>query len=425
MPGDPLLVGVDVGTTNIKALVFDPKGQTVAQASVRTPTHYPRPTWAHYRPEELWQSTVAALRQAVSQLDDAGRISGIAIASMGETAVPLDAHGQPTGDAIAWFDQRTLPQVAWLERAIGRDRLHALTGLSLKPIFGLCKILWFKENHPDAFARTVSWLNTADYIAYRLCGVPGTDYSLASRTMALDLRRLQWAGDLLVEVGIPASLFAPPLPSGARLGPVRPEAARETGLPETAQVATGGHDHVCGALAVGVTEPGAMLNSLGTAEAIFIPLKRPLNDPKIGHQGYTTGAHVAGGRYYVMGGIYTSGASIEWLREVLGENADYTSLIAEAEQVPPGSLGVCFLPHLRLGNPPHNDPRSRGAFIGLTADAKRGVLFRAVLEGLACECRYTPSRRSPPTSARGRRAASPPSAGAPATGSSCKSKPPS
>ncbi len=389
MPGEPLLIGVDLGTTSIKALVFDPTGQIMAQASVRTPTHYPRPAWAYYQPEELWQSTVTALRQAIDRLEHPGRIAGIAVASMAETGVPIDAHGQPTCDAIAWFDRRTQPQVEWLARTIDRDRLYALTGLPLQPIFGLCKVLWIKKNRPDAFARTRSWLNAADYIAYRLCGVPATDYSLASRTLAFDLQRLQWADDLLGEVGISPALFAPLLPSGTCLGPVRRGPARETGLPETARVSTGGHDHICGALAVGVTRPGAMLNSLGTAEAIFNPLSHPLTHPEIGRQGYTIGAHVVSGRYYILGGVYTSGACIEWFRETLGNGADYATLIAEAEAVPPGSLGVCFLPHLRLANPPHVDPRSRGAFIGLSTDVKRGVLFRAVLEGLACESRHS------------------------------------
>jgi xylulokinase len=387
MAGEPLLVGIDVGTTNIKAVIFDPAGQPVAEASVSTPTYYPQPTWAYYRPEELWQRTAEALRQATSQLDDAQRIVSVAVASMGEAAVPLDAHGQPTYNAIAWFDRRTQPQVEWLDRTIGKDRLFDISGLSLQPIFGMCKLLWLKENQPDSFARTVHWLNMADYMAYRLCGVLATDYSLASRTLALDLRHLRWAVDLLQEVGLSPELFAPLCVSGTRLGPVTPAASAVTGLPTTTQVAVGGHDHVCGALAVGVTEPGAMLNSLGTAEAIFIPLRQPVTDPAMGRQGYTQGAHVVAEHYYVLGGLYTSGANVEWLREILGNDVDYATLTAEAEQAPPGSLGVYFLPHLRLANPPYDDPKGRGAFIGLSTDVKRGALFRAVLESLAYESR--------------------------------------
>lgn len=388
MDAEPLLAGIDVGTTNIKAIVFTPAGRIVAEASVPTPTHYPQPSWAYYDPEELWQATAKALRQVTDQLEGISRIVSIAVTSMAETAVPLDAQGQPTYEAIAWFDQRTQPQVEWLAQTIGKDRLFEVTGLSLQPIFGLCKLLWLKENQPDAFARTVRWLNTADYIAYRLCGSQATDYSLASRTLALDLRRLVWAEALIQEVGLSPSLFAPLAPSGTRLGLVTLTAAEATGLPPTTWVATGGHDHVCGALAVGVVKPGAVLNSMGTAEAIFVPLEQPIFDPEMGRQGYTQGAHVATGGYYLLGGLYTSGASMEWWREILADSVDYATMIDEAAQVPPGSLGVCFLPHLRLANPPFDDPKGRGAFIGLSTDAKRGVLFRAILEGLAYESRF-------------------------------------
>jgi xylulokinase len=383
MNPEPILIGADVGTTNIKVVAFDRSGGAVEGASSPTPTHFPRPGRAHYNPDELWNSFVATLRQVTQKLEDPGRVASIAIASMGEAAIPLDTSGEPTHDIIAWFDGRAKPQAERLGRVVGQDRLFSLTGLSLQPIFGLCKLLWLKENEPDAYSRTTTWLNVADYIAFRLCGVAATDYSLASRTLALDLHGLRWAGELLGEVGISPDLFAPLRGGGSLLGPVTPDAASATGLPEGAGVAAGGHDHVCGALAAGVTQEGTMLNSLGTAEAIFLPLERPLTDPQVGHQGYTQGAHVAG-QYYVFGGQYTSGASVEWLREALG-GVDYDTLIAEADEVPPGSLGAFFLPHLRLA--PYDDPAARGAFVGLSTDVKRGALFRSVLEGLAYDSR--------------------------------------
>lgn len=386
MVAEPLLVGIDVGTTNTKAVVFDPSGRVVAHGSAPTPTHFPETSRAQHNPEELWRSSITTLRQVVDQLDNVDRIAAVAVASFGEGAVPLDSDGEPTHPMIAWFDQRAQRQVEWLDRVVGRERIFNVTGLSLQPIFGLCKLLWLKENEPKAFDRTVSWLNAADYIAFRLSGVAATDYSLASRTLALDLHRLQWDEELLQEVNVSPDLFAPLRPSGSRLGPITSEAAAATGLPRSVQVAVGGHDHVCGALAAGVTEPGTMLNSLGTAEAIFLPLDKPLTDPEVGKQGYTQGAHVAG-QYYVFGGQYTSGASVEWLRSVFGEDLDYETLVTEAEKAPPGSLGVFFLPHLRLANPPYDDPKSRGAFIGLSTDVSRGDLFRAVLEGMAFDSR--------------------------------------
>ena len=122
------------------------------------------------------------MRRVTEKLDDPGRVASIAVASMGEAAVPLDSGGEPTHDIIAWFDARAGPQAERLGRVVGQDHLFGLTGLSLQPIFGLCKLLWLKENEPDAYSRTATWLNVADYMAFRLCGVAATDYSLASRT---------------------------------------------------------------------------------------------------------------------------------------------------------------------------------------------------------------------------------------------------
>lgn len=393
MPVNPLLLGIDIGTTNIKTIAFDPSGAVVAQASCPTPTHAERPGWAHYDPEETWQTVVGLIRTVVAQLDGADararqRIAGIGVASYGETGVPLDAHGEPTYDAIAWFDDRTAPQGAWLTHTIGQDALFRVTGVAIQPILGLCKLLWLREHEPAVLARTRTWLNMADYITYRLCGVPATDYSLASRMLCMDLQGRRWATDLLSAVGLDPTIFAPLLPGGTALGSLLPVVAAATGLSPATQVAVGGHDHVCGALALGVTTPGDVLNSIGTAEAVFVPVAQPTFDPAYGREGYSQGVHLAGG-YYLFGGLYTSGAAVDWFRKSFAGDADHATLIAEAATVPAGSQGALFLPHLRQSSPPHLDLAARGAFINLHAEMGRAHLFRALMEGLAYEMRYS------------------------------------
>jgi xylulokinase len=387
-----LLLGLDVGTTSIKAVVYERDGTAVGSASLPTPTYHPRPGWAYFNPGEIWDSVVAAIRGALAPVDDPARIASVAVAAVGEAGLLLDAAGQPTTDIIAWFDTRTRPQAHWLDVTIGKDELFARSGISLQPIFSLCKILWHREHEPEAWRRSVRWLMLADYVAFRLCGVGATDLSLASRTLMLNLAEKRWDARTLAQAGIDPSLLAPLVPGGTTLGNVTSGAAAVTGLPTTAIVSAGGHDHVCGALAAGVTRPGQMLNSLGTAEAVFFPMNQPLTDPLIGRQGYTQGAHVVGGGYYAFAGQYTSGASLAWLRDLLGTEDDpvaYEELVAGAAAVPAGSLGVVFLPHLRLANPPHDDPRSRGALLGLTTHASRDVVTRAVIEGVALESRNT------------------------------------
>lgn len=384
----PLLLGIDIGTTNIKTIVFAPNGRTVAQVSVPTPTHYGQPGWATYDAEETWQTVVTAIRAVLSRVEDRRRIRSVGVTSYGETGVPLDQRGDPTYAAIAWFDNRTVAQGAWLAEVIGQERLFQITGVALQPILGLCKLLWLRDHAPDAFARTTCWLNMADYIAYRLCGVAATDFSLASRMLCLDLHGRCWANDLVQAVGLSPTLLAPLLPGGTHLGALLPAVATATGLPAHTQVAVGGHDHVCAALALGVTQPGDLLNSVGTAEAIFLPVTAPVTDPAYGAQGYTQGVHLAGG-YYIFGGLYTSGASVDWFRTQFAGAVDHQTLIAEASAVAAGSEGALFLPHLRQSSPPHLNLAARGAFIGLHAEMTRGVLFHALVEGLAYELRYS------------------------------------
>lgn len=386
MHADPLLVGLDVGTTNIKALIFTPSGAVVAQASTPTPTHTPRPGWATYDPKEIWQAVVRVLREATASVES-WRIVSVAVGSMGEAGVPLDGHGEPLYALIAWYDPRTKPQAEWLAETIGKDTLFSLTGLSVQPILGLCKLLWLKENEPEVFAKTVRWLNVAEYVAFCLSGEQATDYSLASRTLALNIQTRRWADEVLTAAGVPLNLYAPLSASGVKIGTVTPAASQQTGLPTSASVATGGHDHVCASFAVGVVQPGMVADSMGTSETIFLALDKALTDPDVGRQGFSQGAHVVPDQYYIFGAVYTSGASMDWIRGQFGENLPHATLVQEADRVSAGSRGVCFLPHLRLASAPYDDPKGRGAFIGLGTASDRAVLYRAVLEGLAYDAR--------------------------------------
>lgn len=381
----PLLCGLDVGSTNIKAVIFDERGAIVAKASRKTPTHFPRPGWAYYDPRELWQTTAAVLRATTAQVEQPQRIVGVGVASIGETGVLLDAAGEELYDAVAWYDTRSEAQAVQVEQVLGAQRVYAITGLTPQPIFSLCKLLWIQQHEPAIFARAVRWLHVADYISYKLSGEAATDFSVASRTLMLDLAGLRWSDEIITGMGLARDLFAPLRRGGEPLGAVHAPAAEATGLPAGAAVAVGGHDHLCGGLAIGAGKPGALLDSVGTAEAVLLTLERPLQGARVAEQGYEQGAHVAAG-YYGMGAYRTAGVCIDWFRTISG-GADYATLTAEAEQAPLGSLGVRFVPHMRLPHSPSNDARARGVFMGLSTDVTRGMMFRAILEGLAFETR--------------------------------------
>ena len=385
--GGPLLVGLDVGTTNVKAVVVRPNGQTVAVASVQQEIEYPQPGWASHKPQRIWELCCQVLHAAIAQVPDPGQIRGVAVASMGEAGVTLDEHGQPTYDVIAWFDRRTVQQTDQFAAQISTDELFTITGTELQPIMTAPKLMWIRDNHPDIWERTRTFLNVSAYVAYRLGAEPAQDYSLASRTGVFDLCTRDWSNRLLDIAGLSRTVFAPLAPGGTRIGSVSSDAASVTGLPAGIAIGLAGHDHICGAFAAGVIRRGDVLDSIGTAEGLLVGLDRPVEDVAMGGQGFTQGAHVVPGQYYGLGAIYTAGASYEWARTAVGGGRSHEDLIAGARSVPAGSLGVMFLPHLRLAMFPELDSRARGAFIGLTTDMTSDALIRAVLEGVAMEGR--------------------------------------
>lgn len=380
----PLIVGIDAGTSRIRALVFTTEGTLISQGSAPTPTHHPQTGWAEHDAEALWTATVDALRLALAPLQNTKQIIGVGVASVGEAGVALDAHGKAQLPVIAWFDQRTEQQSLDLKENLGSDALFKTTGLSLDQNFGLCKLLWLKQHHAQEFSRIEHWLNIADYLCWRLCNEMATDYSLASRTLALNIHNREWSQSLIDAAGLSPSLFAPLRASGARLGSVSTAAATITGLPKHCAVAVGGHDHILGALAAGGWNAGTVLDSLGTAEAILMAMPQPLQDPDLLEQGYSQGAmEVDQPLHYVVGGVSTSGACVEWFRQLFGNEADHADLIGEAKLVPAGCHGVGFLPHMRIASPPFRRSSARGVYYGLSPESDRSVLYRALLEGLA------------------------------------------
>ena len=385
--GQPLLLGLDVGTTNVKAIVCTAEGRTVALASVAQEIHYPQPGWASHNPDRLWELSCDVLREVTTAAREHGTIAGVAVASMGEAGVTLDRDGQPTHDVIAWFDRRTISQMDAFAAQIEADDLFAITGTVLQPILTAPKLMWIRENDPHAWRRTPSFLNVSAYIAHRLGADAAQDFSLASRTGLFDLRTRHWDDRLLGIAGLNASLFGELNPGGTKIGSVSADAASSTGLPVGAAIGLAGHDHLCGAFAAGVVREGVLLDSIGTAEGLLVGIDRPIDDVAMGRQGYSQGAHVVPDLNYALGAVYTAGASYEWARDAIGGRRSHDDLLAGARTVPAGSLGAMFLPHLRLAMFPRLDSRARGAFVGLTTDTTAEAMIRAVLEGVAYEGR--------------------------------------
>jgi xylulokinase len=386
MSNRDLLLGLDVGTTNIKCLAVNETGKIVATATERTPLSHPQPGWTNFEPNQIWETACRTIRAVVSQVPSREALRGVAVASVGESLIPIDSDGNALAPAIAWFDLRTAAEYAWICNRIGYDRLFQVSGLNPDPMFGICKVLWVKNHHHAAFQRARYWLNLADYVAFRLCGISATDPSLACRTLAYNLSERVWERSILEDLEIDPTSFPPIKRSGTPLGLITVSAAKETGLPGTAIVSVGAHDHVSGAFAASGFARGILVDSIGTSEMILTVSEQPKLSPTIAEHGLAQGAiWIDLPIYYLTGGIFTAGSAIEWFRRELGGNAEFDELINEAKLVE--DAVPVFLPHLMRSLTPYPDAQAAGAFVGLKPATTRAGMFKAVLEGLAFEAR--------------------------------------
>ena len=283
-----LLLGLDLGTTNCKVLAMDPSGRIVASVTAPTPDRHNANELhsAEYDADDLWRLFAqllrslhvkiaqAALRPSSAPLPSAPsasalpRIAGLCVSSMGESGVLLDAAGQACAPVIVWHDLRTKPYLQYWQARLSPTQLYQRTGLSIDHIYSASKLIWHREHTPAAFARATQWLGLADWLTFKLTGVPSVSLSMASRTMLFDPSTRTWSDDMLALAGIPSHLMPPLVTSGAVVGHVTAEAARQTLLPQGIPVSAGGHDHICGAIAVGAITPGISVGSSPSASMV-------------------------------------------------------------------------------------------------------------------------------------------------------------
>ena len=386
------LVGIDVGTTNTKTVIFDVEtGQVCAVGSCRSIARHPMVGWSEFDAEDLWGAVLRSIQAAIQHCDQPERIRGISVASMGESAFPVDAGGNVLHAAIAWYDQRAAAEAQWWEDTVGRERLFNITGQIPHQMFGVNKLLWLRNYVPQVFERIHHWLNIEDFVLWKLSGSFATDYSIASRTMLFDQRALAWSEPLLQQAGLSAAWFPPAFPSGTAIGTVCKEVAEKTGLPQHAIVSTGGHDHLCGALAAGVTRPGHLLESMGTASVLLAVSNAFHPSQELLAAGYPSYAYVVQNTCVTLGTLNFAGGALEWIVTLLyGQGKQgtvspelYAQALREAAEIPPGSHGALILPSFLGSGTPYGQSSAHGAILGLTPSHNRPELVRALMEGLA------------------------------------------
>jgi len=365
---EPLLLGLDLGTTSCKAAVVTHGGREVAHGRARVPWERV-PTGAEIAPERLVEAALAAAREALDSAPD-GRIGALGVASFAETGVLLDRRGKPVAPAIAWHDSRGAAQAERLAAELGAERFSERTGLAPRPLCSLVKYRWLRDEHEPA-ARGTRWLNVAEWIVHRLGGDRVSELSLASRTGWLDVHARDWWDEALAWSGAPAGLLGEPAPASTPAGTAGDLLAGVRG----SVLAVGGHDHLSAAVGAGATGEGDVLVSWGTAQA-FIRAVAPLEPDRVRAavaDGISVGWHAVEARQCLLGAM-RSGAALQRVLDLLGVGSAGRAELERAALTAPAAAGGIEL---------HGLNQDRVALTGIGDGASPALVWRAALESTA------------------------------------------
>lgn len=369
------LLGIDIGTTNTKLKVYEEEGRSLEEQSFPTPLLCDA-DGPYYDAEKLFVTLCESMRGFSEPVRR--RIRALSVSSFAEVVVGLSEDGAPVNRCIPWYDERTKEEVTTLN--LDPSWVYRTTGLSPHHKYSLYKLLWHRHHERKVFERVHRWTSMSGYVLFALSGELSFDYSLASRTMLFDQYRRSWSRELLEVVGIPEEKMSPLYPSGVTLGTLKEEVAQKSGLPKNTLVVTGGHDHLCAALASGVFQKGWGLISTGTTESLTIPLEKPPSFPEESRgKPFSFGHHVVFPLYYALGGIYSGGYSVDWLLHLLGESYR----LFEKTEIRLGYSMPLFFPYLLGGE----YEEARGAFLNLWGETDKKDLILGVLCGLCAEYR--------------------------------------
>ncbi len=377
----PYLLGIDVSTTGVKALLVDLNGDVQGSANTEQPLSTPHPLWSEQDPADWWSGAVSSIRQVLKETGVTGsQVQGVGLTGQMHGLTMLDSGGQVLRPAILWNDQRTKDQCDEIRARLGKQRLVEITGNDALTGFTAPKILWVKENEPHIYQKTRHILLPKDYVRYKLTGDFAMDKADAAGTILLDIKTRQWSDEMLRSLEIPAE-WMPKVYEGPEItGGISEAAARETGLKAGTPVIAGGGDQAAQAVGVGAVQPGIVALTLGTSGVVFATTDQPFIDPEGRLHAF---CHSVPGRWHLMGVMLSAAGSLRWFRDTAAPNLSYDELTEGAKSVPPCSEGLLFLPYLTGERTPHPDPLARGAFVGLTVRHNRNHLTRSVLEGVA------------------------------------------
>ncbi len=385
---NPVTIGIDLGTSGLKAIALTPDGRGVAEASASYPLLTPQPGWTEQHPNDWVDAARSVLKTLAADLSAKGfEVASIGLSGQMHGAVFLDASGSVIRPAPLWNDQRTAGACQEIERAIPRSDLIQRTGNPAVTGFQLPKLVWLRAAEPEHFARVRHVLLPKDYLGYAMTGQMATEPSDASGTGALNLKSCDWDDDVLGALKLQKSVFPSVIPSHGIVGTLSSDWAKDAGLPDGLPVIAGAGDNAGAAIGLGLSSArmGVGSVSLGTSGVIFVPLEAATPDP----EGRVHLFCHADGGYHLLGVTLAAAGSLQWFRDSLAPGVAFDDLMSEAQAVPSGSEGVSFMPYLAGERSPWLDPALRGAWLGLSLAHSRGHMTRAILEGVAFSLRDT------------------------------------
>ena len=389
MTNPEYIIGIDIGTTSTKVVLFSSSGKMVDQHAIGYPLLSPQPDTQEQDPEEIYQAvmrSVQTLTQRNPQHLDS--LIGLAFSTAMHSLIVVDRHGQPLTQSITWADRRSVPWVSKIRQMCDAHALYSRTGTPIHPMSPLLKLMWLRHDQPDIFQQAAKFISIKEYVIYRWFEQYVVDYSIANATGLFNMHELNWDQEALALAGITPAQLSQLVPTTHILTVMKPDVADFMGLPVDVPVVVGASDGALANLGVGAITPDVVAVTVGTSGAVRAVLDQPKTDAK-----ERLFCYALTEKHWVIGGAINNGGIIlRWVRDNLADaevntakllkTDPYDILTAIAETVPAGSEGLIFHPYLAGERSPLWDANARGSFFGLALNHTKAHMIRAVLEGI-------------------------------------------